>query len=292
MVAAGRSVLDGDALTLQEAADQLNVHYMTAYRWVRSGKLQAFKAGGRLRVRSEDLRSFAQGREVDVVLPARASGRRNWKRHVERLHGCLLDGRAVEAGTLVAKVVANGATATDAYIHLITPALYRVGDDWADGRIGIAVEHRATEIATRLMISLSGLFQRPGPSRGVAVTVAPEGEQHGLGLAMVADFLRGMHFTVHHLGCNLPADQLACFLRREPADLVCVSVTNLTLATEPCAQLINAAHHESDAIVFVGGQAADPRVVEAAGGIYAPTLAELQAQLEEAPKDPPKSSRG
>ena len=39
-----------DLLTLQEAADELKVHYMTAYRWVRKGELEAFKAGGRLRV--------------------------------------------------------------------------------------------------------------------------------------------------------------------------------------------------------------------------------------------------
>ena len=30
-------------LTLQEAADRLGVHYMTAYRYVRTGRLERFK---------------------------------------------------------------------------------------------------------------------------------------------------------------------------------------------------------------------------------------------------------
>ena len=33
----------GDLITLQEAAERLSVHYMTAYRWVRRGELPAFK---------------------------------------------------------------------------------------------------------------------------------------------------------------------------------------------------------------------------------------------------------
>ena len=32
--------------TLQEAADELGVHYMTAYRYVRLGLLDAAKVGG------------------------------------------------------------------------------------------------------------------------------------------------------------------------------------------------------------------------------------------------------
>ena len=33
-------------LTLQEAADELGVHYMTAYRYVRLGVMEASKSGG------------------------------------------------------------------------------------------------------------------------------------------------------------------------------------------------------------------------------------------------------
>ena len=45
----------GDLLTLHEVAEQLKVHYMTAYRWVRRGDMDAFKAGGRIRVRRDEV---------------------------------------------------------------------------------------------------------------------------------------------------------------------------------------------------------------------------------------------
>src|SRR6056297_2092647 len=34
-----------DHISLQDAADELGVHYMTAYRYVRTGRLEAEKAG-------------------------------------------------------------------------------------------------------------------------------------------------------------------------------------------------------------------------------------------------------
>ena len=48
----------GHELTLQEAADELGVHYMTAYRYVRLGMLEATKRGRSWVVHREDLEAF------------------------------------------------------------------------------------------------------------------------------------------------------------------------------------------------------------------------------------------
>jgi len=45
-------------ITLHEAAEMLDVHYMTAYRYVRLGLLPAHKAAGTWRVLLHDLRAF------------------------------------------------------------------------------------------------------------------------------------------------------------------------------------------------------------------------------------------
>ena len=45
-------------LTLNEAAELLGVHYMTAYRYVRLGFLQATKVGGCWRVAHSDLEVY------------------------------------------------------------------------------------------------------------------------------------------------------------------------------------------------------------------------------------------
>ena len=43
------------SLTLQQAADTLGVHYMTVYRYVRTGKLSATRVGGAWHVDPDDL---------------------------------------------------------------------------------------------------------------------------------------------------------------------------------------------------------------------------------------------
>jgi excisionase family DNA binding protein len=50
--------------TLQEVADALKVNYMTVYRWVRAGKLPAYKFGTEWRVEDSDLREFIAARRV------------------------------------------------------------------------------------------------------------------------------------------------------------------------------------------------------------------------------------
>lgn len=268
-----------DLLTLQQAADRLQVHYMTAYRWVRRGDLPAFKTGGRLRVRASDLGRFVEEREVDIALPSRSEAKTDWQRHVDRLTDHLLAGEGVEAGALARKVVADGAAAGDVYVRLIAPALHRVGEEWAAGRVNIVIEHRATEIAVALMARLGDHFRRRGPSRGTAVTLAPSGDLHGLASTMVADFLRAAGYDVHHLGANVPAEDLALFLEVVPTHVLAVSMTNPETDPATLPALVAAAREHGDAVVVVGGQAAVRGDVEAAGAVYVDDLLSLAAAV-------------
>lgn len=268
-----------DLLTLQEAADRLKVHYMTAYRWVRRGELPAFKAGGRLRVRAEDLTRFLTDREVDIALPSAEAGRTDWPLHTDRLTAMLLEGRAVDAGSLARKVVADGAPAGEVYLRLFAPALYRVGEEWAEGRIGVAIEHRATEIVTGLMGRLSEFFRRRGPSRGTAVTMTPAGDLHALGAAMVADFLRAAGYDVHHLGVNVGVSHVRDFLGHVPTDLVAVSATVPPAEPNYVRDLATAAA-EHGALVVIGGQGVGPEDVGGSGALLITDLEHLQQRLE------------
>jgi MerR family transcriptional regulator, light-induced transcriptional regulator len=270
-----------DLLTLQEAADALKVHYMTAYRWVRRGELPAFKAGGRLRVRAEDLQAFVQDRQVDTALPARQAGRTDWPVHVDRLHQLLRDGATADASALARKVVADGAPVGEVYIKLLAPALHRIGEDWAAGEITVAEEHRATEIVMGIVSRLGDHFRRRGPARGTAVTLTPPDDLHGLGAGMVADFLRGGGFDVHHLGPNVPVDDLRSFLEQVHADVVCVSVTRPDLDREGLAALVRAASSTNGTITVLGGQGIDRAVAEELGAVHVGDLTELAEQLNE-----------
>jgi MerR family transcriptional regulator, light-induced transcriptional regulator len=270
---------DANLLTLQEAADRLKVHYMTAYRWVRRGDLVAFKAGGRLRIRAADLDAFVTGRKVDAALP-RQGQRTDWPTHLQRLHAHLRAGEGIEANAMVRKIVADGAPAADVYTRLLTPAMHLVGEDWAAGRLRVAEEHRATEIVSTIMKRHGAAFRRRGPRRGVAVTVTPPGEAHALAAAMVADFLRMGGYDVDHLGADVPLDDLADFLEAFPADVVCVSVTTPGLPGSVYDGIVGAARRaRADARVVFGGQGADRDAIDAAGGILVERLELLDGQL-------------
>jgi MerR family transcriptional regulator, light-induced transcriptional regulator len=270
----------GELLTLQDAAERLKVHYMTAYRWVRRGDLPAFKAGGRLRVRVEDVERFVQQRRVDVVLPA-AGGRTDWPTHVDRLYDHLAAGLALDANHLVRKVIADGAPAGQVYLELLTPVLHRVGDEWAAGRLTVADEHRASEICNAIISRLSESFRRRGPARGIAVTLTPAHEHHGIPAAMAADFLRAGGYDVHHLGVNVPMNDLRLFLQVVQCDVLCASLTTAGLPPDVYTELTTVAAETCGPVVVVGGQCADPPLAQAAGAAYVRDMVDLVTRVEE-----------
>ena len=265
-----------ELLTLQEAAEHLKVHYMTAYRWVRRGDLPAFKAGGRLRVQVSDVERFVLQRRIDVVLPG-VAGRTDWPTHVERLYALLVEGQALEAGHLVRKVIADGAPVGQVYLELLTPVLHQIGDAWAGGEISVADEHRATEICAGIIARHGEAFRRRGPSRGTVVTITPPHELHGVSVAMVADFLRAGGYDVHHLGVNVPIEDLLLFLAVVPCDVLCVSVTMPVEDARIYAELAAAA---GDAPVIFGGQGVDADQVASADAMFVPSLGDLVAAVD------------
>ncbi|HEX6257757.1 MAG TPA: helix-turn-helix domain-containing protein [Euzebyales bacterium] len=265
----------GRLLTLHEAAEHLNVHYMTAYRWVRRGELPAFKTGGRLRVRASDVDRFLAARRVDVAVDTDAATDTDWDRHVDRLTQTLLGGDATSARNEVRSVISDGATAGNAYVRLITPSLHRVGHAWERGDINVAVEHRAHQICVAIVSQLGDMFRRHGPARGIAITVTPPGEQHDLASAMVSDFLRAAGYMVHHLGGDVPITDLQMFINVVPADLVCFSVTQAMVAEDYVALVTACREVEPGTDVVFGGQGVDSDAVANAGAIAITDLADL-----------------
>ena len=267
-----------DLLTLQEAADELKVHYMTAYRWVRQGNLEAFKAGGRLRVRRSILDEYVNSRRVDTgVGTSRPSGRRSWTMHVDRMTDGLLEGDLERCQDLVQTVIGDGATAGEIYTRLLTPALHRIGERWTSGDITVAVEHRATAICTAVMGGLSDHFRQGGPRRGVAVTLTAPGEEHGIAATMVADFLRGSGWEVHHLGTHVPMEDLRTFLSVVDADVVCVSV-GMPLHAPIYQGLVDACDGVQ---LIMGGRGTDLSIAEPLGITVLNDLVELVDHLDE-----------
>lgn len=190
-----------DRLTLEEAAARLGVHYMTAYRYVRLGRLAASLEDGRWWVEPEALAAVA------APAPTRppTSGVR-WAAWRKRLLSRLSAGDVAGAWSIVEGALAAGRPTVDLYVHLFGPVMRQIGDEWEAGARSVQSEHRASAVALRLVGRIGAGGLRPGPRRRATVVLggAP-GDPHQLPPLMVADALRWEGFQVVDLGADVPA---------------------------------------------------------------------------------------
>lgn len=238
-------------ISLHEVAERLGVHYMTAYRWVRQGMLPARKQGRSWLVRADDLASFESSRRDE---PAPNPPRRDapW---AERLEARLVAGDERGSAEVMESVLAAGHDLTFLYLGVLAPAMAAIGARWEAGELEIYVEHRATGIALRLMAQIGPRFVRRGRSKGTVLMGAPEGEEHGVIVAMVADLVRERGWTVHDVGADLPAAALAEAVRgTDDLVAVCIGVT-VAQSLRHARESIAAVKAVSDVPVFAGGAA-------------------------------------
>jgi MerR family transcriptional regulator, light-induced transcriptional regulator len=207
---------------LKTAADELGVHYQTAYRWVREGMLPAVKVGVSYEVAPDALDRLRRRRAAPTRPPRTRP--RNWAPHVDRLFDALVLGDELMGRQVVDRLYEGGIEVVDMCEWLFTPALRRIGDHWAKGKLSVGVEHRAAAICTRLLARISTYLR--GRPRGVAVVTTVPGEAHELPGTMASMVLRADRWRVHHLGTQLPLVHLAELVQREQAGLVVLSVTN------------------------------------------------------------------
>jgi excisionase family DNA binding protein len=256
--------MDGhpEVVTLQQAADRLGVHYMTAYRYVRLGLLPATKEGAAWRVAATDLDRMAAG----GAGASKGRGRQAPAPWAERLERRLTAGDEVGAWGVVEASLAAGADARTVYLDLLVPALRAIGDAWAEGRIDVSDEHRATAVALRLVGRLGPRFVRRGMSRGSVVLAASPGDQHALPVALAADLVRGAGFDVEDLGADLPLASLVDAVSRAQR-LVAVGLAVTATDNLPAVgEAVSCLKEVLDVPVLVGGGAAPDRAGAAALG--------------------------
>jgi len=135
----------------------------------------------------------------------------------------LIDGDERTARRLASDLVHDRVALTTVLHELVVPALLHIGSEWHAGRLPIWVEHRTSAIVQRL---LGEHDPNPrGRRRGTAMVAALSGDHHGLPTSMAAAALREDNWRVHHLGADMPADELVRFCEQHEVDLVVLTVT-------------------------------------------------------------------
>lgn len=152
----------------------------------------------------------------------------------------LLLGSQREAVAVLERCLADGHTLIDTELHVIQPALYRIGEQWQANRVSVAQEHMATAIARSVMTV--GLLRAlpPAPIDKKVLLACVESNNHDIGLRMVADAFSLAGWDVQYLGANVPTPALLQQAVEWRPDLVGLSVSfpqQLRVVREVIAQL-------------------------------------------------------
>ncbi len=138
----------------------------------------------------------------------------------------------------------GGISVADLYTLVLGPLMVETGDRWQQGRTRVWEEHFTTQSVRSLVESLAPEVMTTASSvspAGARVLMAcPPGEQHDLGLRMLADRFRLAGYDVYYLGTDTPVDEIVDACRALAIDLLVLSASthyNLVLLRDVAARI-------------------------------------------------------
>lgn len=178
---------------------------------------------------------------ADIVVSALSAAKRGYQANVNTplfppvskqpwpeaaaFESALLAGDHNAAQHVISDCMARDHSLIDVELHVIQPALYAIGEKWQSNQVSVAQEHLATAIAQSLMtVSLQHAHPLPSVDKRVLLACV-EGNQHAVGLQMVADAFLLSGWTVHYLGANVPTKALIEHTTSWQPDLIGLSVS-------------------------------------------------------------------
>ena len=145
-----------------------------------------------------------------------------WDAIVTVSSAALLDGDESRAISLIRQAL-SVTSLTSVLDDMIAPCLRQIGARWEAGELSIWAEHRATATVSRI---LGEITPNPvGRRRGRAVVTSVAGDRHSVATEMAVAALREDSWRVHHLGSDIPGDEIVDFCRTEPVHIAVISVT-------------------------------------------------------------------
>ena len=144
---------------------------------------------------------------------------------------------------------------------VVLPLLQEIGEGWERGEITIAQEHFASNLIRGRLLALGRGWGR-GTGRH-ALLAAPSGEQHDLGLVVLALMLRDYGWRVTFLGADAPLSTITDTARRLAPEVVVLALLKpLELERSEVRQLARGPR------VVISGAGASPELAEDLGVEY------------------------
>ncbi len=160
---------------------------------------------------------------------------------------------------------------------ILKPIMFRIGDEWATGKISIATEHVASNVAQTLVKIIMDQVTGSGKKHKVLICV-PVGEEHHLGCDVLETYLSIKGFKIYNMGTSMPTEAILSFIDNNKPDVVLVSITledNLAAGQ----RLVRRIKEHANIPVFVGGYALQSKKIPKFEGQVIPDCG-----LEEIPK--------
>jgi methanogenic corrinoid protein MtbC1 len=165
-----------------------------------------------------------------AVMPLQiVRGEADWNTAIVEFAESAIRGNRARCSELLQSVFTDDVSLEKLYIEFLTPVMYRIGEWYQAGRIGVSEEHLASEIMMRTL-ARSALMRAPVKHLGrTAVLGCSPDNYHVIGLRMVADCLRVRGWETMMLGQNVPVSAFDAAVQAHLPDLVLVSCAGTNL---------------------------------------------------------------
>ena len=220
-------------------------------RWIARALSQGFRAGDVVPKRVDEIEKLlaATPREPVPVEPARSLS------DVDRLIALLTSEQITEFESELRRL-ASALGPRRFVTDIAYPTAVAVGDAWAAGKLEVRHEHLASESLVTQLRNMLAAYQDLDGSPTVLLTTLP-GEPHALGLAMIALYLAVSGARPRLLGPSTPPEQIALASKMLRADVVGLTITPVSDATQARAHLRKLVKSlPLDVDVWLGGAAA------------------------------------
>ena len=227
---------DAELVSTAQVAKALGVGVSSVKRWVDDGVLPAFKtAGGHRKLRLTDVLRLAKEKEfprldlkqLPFALPL--SSQLRDRDAAGALYRHLRHGDADAAEGAIRGAYLGGMTLGSLADNVVRPAMTKIGDEWAAGRIDVLHEHRATDVCVQAILGLKRILEDRGDTSAAPMAIggSPQAQGHSLANLLAEVVLIEAGWSVLNLGVNTPLGSFRAAIREFHPQLIWLSISPL-----------------------------------------------------------------
>ena len=145
------------------------------------------------------------------------------KKYLQKLYKKLLEGDLQECVKIYDEYRKNF-NSVEFLEKILKPVMYKIGENWKDGKISIAEEHVASNVAQSLVKFIMEQVTSSNTKKKILICV-PIGEEHHLGCDVLETFLTVKGFKVFNMVGSVPTEIILEFIKNNNPDVIFVSIT-------------------------------------------------------------------